>query len=156
MKNIDLLERICRWEGYAYKYEHLRLFMELKDNPDEYIRASKLISFKKPDIDLSENNIHFKNLSYECDQFSRYICAIALYKSDPEKSVSIMESLCRTSKSLHHSFALFVARIEYGEKVGIFHFYLSLLINFSYLLKRRNPKILELSGQAKYWMLCGN
>ncbi|HBQ3885046.1 TPA: hypothetical protein L7001_004877, partial [Salmonella enterica subsp. enterica serovar Senftenberg] len=24
MKNIDLLERICRWEGYAYKYEHLR------------------------------------------------------------------------------------------------------------------------------------
>ncbi|EBL4646994.1 hypothetical protein AT352_13685 [Salmonella enterica subsp. enterica serovar Derby] len=140
MKNLDLLERICRWEGYAYKYEHLRLFMELKDNPDEYIRASKLITFKKPNIDLSENNIHFKNLCYECDQFSRYICAIALYKSDPEKSVSIMESLCRTSKSLHHSFALFVARVEYGEKVGDLSILSLALDKFLISIKETKPE----------------
>lgn len=107
---VQFKETICRWETYHYKYTLLSAFLSGHEDPHAFEEVVLRISLPDGLTRLPGHEIVRRQLR-ECEQFRRYIIAIAFCQIEPSKTVQYMEALCAEVNAPHFAFTLFRGHI---------------------------------------------
>ena len=110
-----VVEMRNEWKAYEYKLKLVKEAERLKDDPREFAQISHdlTIPFKQDNTPFALDEGRFWR---DCYFFRRYINAAVLLETEPEKCVSIMDALCKESKSGDHSFMRFAGHAALCEK----------------------------------------
>lgn len=105
-----LKETLYRWETYHYKYTLLSAYLSGRE--DAYAFEAAVMTIPLPDslTSLPGHEIVRRQLN-ECEQFRRYIIAVAFCQTEPSKTVRYMEALCAEVDSPHFAYTLFKGHI---------------------------------------------
>ncbi|MBL5922741.1 hypothetical protein I7V28_16795 [Lelliottia amnigena] len=104
--HIQFKETIYRWETYHYKYTLLSAYLSGRDDPHNFEKAVLQIPLPDGLTGLPRNEIVNRQLR-ECEQFRRYIIAIAFCQIEPSKTVRYMEALYAEVNVPHFAYILF-------------------------------------------------
>lgn len=104
--HIQFKETIYRWETYHYKYVLLSAYLSGHETPHLFEEVVLRIPLPDGLTSLPKHEIVRRQLR-ECEQFRRYIIAVAFCQVEPAKTVRYMEALCAEVNAPHFAFALF-------------------------------------------------
>lgn len=108
--HIQFKETIYLWETYHYKYTLLTAYLSGHEDPHALEEVVLRISLPDGLTGLPGHEIVRRQLR-ECEQFRRYIIAIAFCQIEPSKTVRYMEALCAEVNAPHFAFTLFRGHI---------------------------------------------